>query len=445
LVEDPQVVAGGFEERFLALPERVILDVARDHQRYFGVRRADGSLMPCYLAVVNTAQKPANIRRGNDRVMRARLSDAKFFYEEDLKKPLGSRGVALDQVMFQKRLGSVGDKVKRISALAVAVGEQLGLKAAEQEVVRQGAALCKCDLVTLMVGEFPELQGEMGRAYALAQGIEPAVADAIREHYRPKGGGDPVAEGTPGALLALADRLDTLVGCCAINIMPTGSADPLALRRAAIGVLRTLITHRWPIAVDDLVKIAHAGLAGIKLDLDGAEVQHKLSGFLRHRLRGLLADSFPQDVVDACLDADARIPHDVALRVNALAQLPEDHRQSVGEVFKRAQNIAKEAPVGAPVAPGTVSGEVHASEQALFDAFGRLGLALEQARAAGDYGHALSAISDFAPVLGRFFTDVFVMTDEVPVRENRLRLMSAIHGACSGFASFNLLGKPAAN
>lgn len=441
LVEDPQVVAGSFEERFLSLPERVILDVARDHQRYFGLRRADGSLMPAYLAVANTAVVPDNVRRGNDRVMRARLADAKFFYDEDLKRPLASRAKDLDAVMFQKRLGSVGDKVRRLERLSTVIGEMLGLPGGDIEVAEEAARLCKCDLVTLMVGEFPELQGEMGRAYALVQGEDARIADAIAEHYSPKGASDPTAKSTCGAVVALADRLDTLVGCCAINIMPSGSADPLGLRRAAIGLLRTLIDHAWPLELESLVRAAHTGFAPERLDLSADETVLKLHGFLRHRLRGVLSDSYPQDAVDACLDADASKPHDVALRVAAVAKLDAEERAQVGEVFKRATNIAKEAPEGKAVEPSRVSSAVHPSEGALFDAYRQLEGTLAEARANGDYLQSLSAISKFSPVLAKFFDDVFVMTEELPVRENRLRLMAGLVGNCAGLASFNLLAK----
>jgi glycyl-tRNA synthetase beta chain len=441
LVEDPQVVAGSFEARFLELPERVILDVARDHQRYFGVRDESGALMPNYLAVVNTAQMPDNVRRGNDRVMRARLADAKFFYDADLERPLGSRRVDLDNVMFQKRLGSVGEKVSRLVRLSRVIGAELGLSEQEIATAASAAELCKCDLVTLMVGEFPELQGEMGKSYALAQGVNPDVAEAIAGHYSPKGASDPTAKSSAGAIVALADRLDTLVGCCAINIMPSGSADPLALRRTAIGLLRTLIDHRWGLDVAVLVRAAHREFDGVQLDLSADETVLKLSGFLRHRLRGVLTEQLPQDAVDACLDADAGRPHDVALRARALSELDPSNRLSVGEVFKRAANIAKDAPAGDPVDPATIEDQVHPSEQALFGAFRDLATALGAESDVPDYASVLAAISEFSPVLGRFFEDVFVMTEEAAVRDNRLRMMAAIHSNCSRFASFNLLAK----
>jgi glycyl-tRNA synthetase beta chain len=439
LVEEPQVVVGTFEAKFLALPERVILDVAKGHQRYFGVRDQHGGLLPKYLAVVGTALKPANIQLGNDRVMRARLADAQFFYNEDLKIPLGKRGAELDGILFHKRLGSVGDKVRRVGQLLPLIGQQLGLSAEVIATASAGAALAKCDLVSLMVRELPELQGEMGAAYGLAQGLPPAVAAVIAEHYQPRGADDPVAEHEAGALLAVVDRLDTLVGCFAIGLLPTGAADPLALRRAAIGLLRTLLAKRWRIGLGEAIQTAHAAFAGVKLDLDGQATADKLGGFLRQRLRGVLSE--PGDVVDACVAASADDPYDVQLRAQALGKIEESVRSSAGEVFKRAANIAREAPPGDLVPPASVQAEVHPSEARAFQAFHSLTQALGGGTSAADYERALTAIAAFAPILAQFFEDIFVMVEDLPLRSNRLRLMRETHIACSRFANFNLLVK----
>jgi glycyl-tRNA synthetase beta chain len=443
LVEEPHIVDGGFEPAFLALPERVILDVAKGHQRYFGLRGADGRLLPKYLAVVNTAEKPDNVRHGNDRVMRARLSDARFFYTEDLKTPLEKRRAALDGIVFHKRLGSVGDKVRRVERLVAEIGGLLGLDEKTVSVAIRGAALAKCDLVTLMVGELPELQGEMGHAYALAQGVDSAVADVIAEHYFPRGADDPCAASAAGALLSIAERVDTLTGSCAINVMPTGTADPLALRRAAIGLLRTLLERGWELSVPAAVTTAHGGFEASRLDLDAGATADRLSSFLAQRLRGLLANQLPSDVVDACITAGHDAPTDVARRARALATIAPEVRASAGEVLKRATNIAKDAPAGPAIAPGEVSADVHPSEKAVFDAFRALRSTIERP-GVRDYESSLDAIARFAPVLGKFFQDVFVMTDDTKVRENRLRLMREIQRACSTIANFNLLAKEAA-
>lgn len=437
LVEDAKVVVGQFEEVFLKLPEEVILNVARGHQRYFGVRDASGKLMPRYLAVVGTAENPGNVQRGNDRVMRARLSDARFFHETDLAHPLGDRAPKLDEVTFHKRLGSIGDKVRRMEKLVSALGSELGLAPVTVTAAKRGTALCKCDLVTLMVGEIPELQGEVGRTYALLQGVEPAIADVIAQHYQPKGAEDPTAPSAAGALVALADRIDTLVGCFAIGQVPSGNADPLALRRATLGVLRTLLDHQWDLSLGNAMRVAYDAYEGVKLDLSAEETVDKLRTFCRDRLRGLL--SLPTDVVDACLAAEADRPLDASLRAQALAKIDAEQRALVGEVFKRAANIARDAKEGEPVAPGTLGGEVHPSELRLFAAVASLKQSLAQARARREYPLALGAIAEFAPILAQYFVDVFVMSEDLAVRDNRLRQMRDIHRTCSTLANFDLL------
>lgn len=437
LVEDAKVLVGQFEDVFLKLPEAVILNVARGHQRYFGVRDQRGKLMPRYLAVVGTAENPANVQRGNDRVMRARLSDARFFHETDLAHPLGDRAQKLGDVTFHKRLGSIGDKVRRMEKLVSALGGELGLDSPTVATAKQGTALCKCDLVTLMVGEIPELQGEVGRTYALLQGVAPAVADVIAEHYQPKGAEEPTAASRAGALVAIADRLDTLVGCFAIGQVPSGNADPLALRRATLGVLRTLLDRQWDLSLDRAMRAAYAGYQGVKLDQSADETVDKLRAFFRDRLRGLLSQ--PSDVIDACLAAEADRPLDASLRAEALAKIDAGQRAIVGEVFKRAANIARDAKEGEPVAPGTLSTDVHPSEQRLFDAVSSLKQKLAQARARREYPLALGAIAEFAPILAQYFVDVFVMSEDLAVRDNRLRQMRDIHRTCSTLANFDLL------
>ena len=437
LVEDPQIIAGDFDPSFLALPERVILDVAKGHQRYFGIRDLEGKLLPKYLAVAGTALNPQKIQAGNDRVMRARLADAKFFYEEDLKRPLSERRAALDNVVFHKRLGSIGDKVRRVEVLTAELGALLALPAGVREAAVAGFGLAKCDLVTLMVGELPELQGEMGMAYALEQGVARDVATVIAEHYQPRGADDPTAPSEPGALAALADRVDTLVGCFAVGLVPTGAADPLALRRAGIGLIRTLLDRQWDLPLDAAIERALHGYRGVKLDLGLDETKAKLLEFLRLRLRGVLTE--PQDVIDACIAVSPERPYDVALRASALAALDAETRLGVGEVFKRAANIAKDAPTGAPVAPQELGSEVHPSEQVVFDQLTALRTSLAELENRSDYPSALRAISGFAPTLGQFFEDVFVMVEDPDLRNNRLRLMREIHETCSSLANFNQL------
>ncbi len=439
LVEEPYVVVGGFDNAFLELPEDVILAVAKGHQRYFGARGADGRLAPIYLAVAGTAESLANVRRGNDRVMRARLSDAQFFFNEDLKVPLQNRRAQLKGIVFQDRLGTVLDKVERVEKLVQVLGGMASLPAQTVADAVEGASIAKCDLSSFMVGEFPELQGEMGRVYALKQGRRPEVADVIRGHYQPKGASDETPSSDASALVGLADRVDTLVGCFAVGLSPTGAADPYALRRACLGALRTVLDRGYGLSLRSVFALAFKGFEDKKLELDEAATVDKLSDFFRDRLRGLLVERFPNDVVDACLAAGHDRPTDLVDRVIALEKLDVGLRTKAGEVFKRATNIAKDAPAGDPVEPTKLDPESHATETAVYRALGDLDNKLRDVQRARDYPQAFAAMAAFAPLLGAFFEDVFVMTDNAVIRENRLRLMRAISQRCSGIAHFNLL------
>lgn len=436
LVEEPFVIVGSFEDSFLELPERVILEVAKGHQRYFGIRDANGKLLPKYLAVVNTALEPELIKKGNDRVMRARLADAQFFYREDVKAPLVGKREKLAHVVFQKRLGSVLEKVVRIETLTRKIGALLGLSSEIIETAVRGAELSKCDLVSYMVGEFPELQGEMGAAYAKVQGTPPAVADVIRDHYRPKGASDEVAPSDASALVAIADRTDSLVGCFAIGLSPTGAADPFALRRATLGILRTLLDRNLDLSLRDLYAAAFAGYTGVKLDLSESDLLAKLADFTTERLRGLLEQTFPADVVRAAIGASSDRPVDVKARVIALAALDHETRSKVGEVFKRAQNIAKQAPEGEPSPPPK---DAHASESALFEAWIRFRARADENLAAKDHAGLLREVAAIAPTMAKYFEDVLVMSDDVAIRDSRLKLMRSIAARCSAIAKLELL------
>ena len=437
LVEEPHVIVGGYDEEFLELPERVILEVAKGHQRYFGVRSASGELLPRYLSVVNTAEHPANIRRGNDRVMRARLADARFFYREDMKIPLADRRAKLAGIVFQKRLGTVLGKAERVERLSRELGLLLMLPEPTLMAAAGGAHLAKCDLVSLMVGELPELQGEMGKAYALAQGVAPEVADVINAHYMPRGASDATAPSDAGALVAMADRLDTLVGCFAVGLTPTGAADPYGLRRACLGVLRTALDRGFDLRLGDAFRAAYDGYGGVKLDLGKDELAQKLGDFFSDRLRGLLEAHFPTDAVAACLAVAADRPLDVRARAAAIAGLDAATRAGVGEVFKRASNIAANAPAGDPAPPPAGA---HASETALHEGFLSLRGALQRKAAEGDYAAAFREVAGFAPLLSRYFVDVFVMDPDLAVRDGRLRLMRAISETCGSLAKLELLG-----
>jgi len=312
LVEEPHVVVGSFEPEYLALPAAVIRAVARGHQKYFVVEKSADGLLPHYLTVANTANVPAKVAKGNDRVMRARLADAKFFFDEDKKVDFATRLEKLNGIVFHARLGTVKNKVERLEELSALIAQDLGLSDAQKKQIARATLLCKGDLVSLMVGEFPELQGHMGRVYALEAGEDPAVAEAIRDHYKPVSADSAIADSDVAAVLALADRLDSLVGCFAIGLAPTGAADPYALRRACIAILRTLIEsvpRNEAYARLDLARLF--GLAydqlSVKLDLSRDETVAKVSEFARERMRGILGNATSTPVADAVLAGHAWI------------------------------------------------------------------------------------------------------------------------------------------
>jgi glycyl-tRNA synthetase beta chain len=359
LVEEPFVVTGSFDPGFLVLPAAVIRAVARGHQRYFCVEKDADTLLPHYVTVVNTALDVPTIARGNDRVMRARLSDARFFFEEDKKAKLEDRVAKLSGIVFHNKLGTVREKVARIEALAGHIASSLGLSPAAKGEVERAAHLCKFDLVALMVGEFPELQGEMGRAYAKHAGEADAVADAVRDHYRPAFATDAVAPSDVSAAVALADRLDTLAGCFAVGLEPSGAADPYALRRACIAVLRTLLDKGQAdarYAKLDLLALLERARAGYTapLEKDAATMLATLAPFATERLRGLLASATSSAVADAVVtdtapaapDALVRHPVHGLARARALHAVVSEAQPWLGQaktVAKRLSGISKQS------------------------------------------------------------------------------------------------------
>ncbi|RYZ65636.1 MAG: glycine--tRNA ligase subunit beta, partial [Proteobacteria bacterium] len=315
--------------------------------RYFCLEKPDGSLLPQYLSVVNTALDPARIAKGQDRVMRARLSDAAFFFAEDKKVDLESRVEKLSGIVFHVRLGTVREKVARIERLAVLLAKELGASDELASKVHLGAHLCKFDLVSLMVGEFPELQGEMGRAYALARGLDAEVAGAVSEHYKPIGAEGELPAGLVATCVALADRLDTLAGCFAVGLEPTGTADPYALRRNDIAVLRFFLDAPQTGGLEKLASLdlgtlfglAYDGLTGIKLDLDRDAAVKKLLGFSYDRLRNLLAQRTSSQAADVAL-AGAAQEH-AAYPALAAAKAKAIHAASGEAWLAKAKLVAK--------------------------------------------------------------------------------------------------------
>ncbi len=432
LVEEPHVVTGSFEAKYLALPAAVIRSVARGHQKYFCVQKADGALVPHYLTVVNTANDPARIAKGNDRVMRARLADASFFFEEDRKAKLEDRVEKLAGIVFHNRLGTVREKVARIELLAKTIAESLKLPASTVQLVVRAAHLCKFDLVSLMVGEFPELQGDMGAVYAANAGEPAEVANAVRDHYRPIGAEGPVAADDVSACVALADRLDTLVGCFAVGLSPTGTADPFALRRACIAVLRTLVDgaeRNGDYADLSLAKLfgdAYAGFEGKKLDLSREEAVTKVSAFTVERLRGVAAGVTSSHVADAVsATGDVDHPSWFVSRAKGLHHVvthpaAQEWLGKAKTVAKRLAGISKESK---PVFHEKAAFEKD-DDAAIVDLVGKVDVFTKALTTEAEVVKALEQVANLAARLDDIFTRTLVNDPNDARTPKRLELLS---------------------
>jgi glycyl-tRNA synthetase beta chain len=440
LVEWPRAIAGDFEPRFLDLPREVLISTLQQHQRYFPVADAGGKLMPHFITVSNIeSSDPAKVRAGNERVVRPRLSDAAFFWSQDRKQPLAARRDGLDAVTFQAKLGSIGDKVRRVKTLA---GEIALLIDADRAKAERAADLAKCDLLTSMVGEFPELQGTMGRYYARADGEEAEVAVAIDEHYLPRGAGGQLPGTGAGIAVALADKLDTLAGIFAIGQKPSGTKDPFGLRRAAIGVLRILLEKKLDLDLRALVTRAIA-----MQPLRGDLTEQELWAYLLERLRAYLLDPASAATVagttteafDAVAESRPVSPLDFVARLAALVKFraaPE--AASLTAANKRIANILRKADAAA-------SGEVDVSllrepaEKALHEALAAQYADVERALTKRDYASALSKLSMLRPAVDSFFDGVMVNADDPALRRNRLALLAQLRGLFTRIADLSCL------
>ena len=474
LVEWPVALAGRFEERFLSLPREVLISTLQDHQRYFAVEDSLGRLMSHFITVSNIESRdPAKVREGNERVVRPRLADAAFFWEQDRKQPLAARREALDAVTFQAKLGSLGDKSRRVRVLTGEIAAVSGRDRGESE---RAAELCKCDLLTAMVGEFPELQGIMGTYYALSDGESPEVAVAIREHYLPRAAGDKLPATHAGVALAIADKLDTLVGIFAIGEKPTGTKDPFGLRRAALGVLRILIEKGLDLDLRHFIRLA---LEGVRSDNErirnataaanpaarapghskapptAEAVAGEVYDFLMERLRAYYLErsdktdpalgstiggaTITTEMFDATLATKPSSPVDFDARLKALSaflELPE--AASLTAANKRIANILRktgEKPDGEVIVE-TLREE---AEVRLFDAMRSLRGAVSAATAQREYANALGRLAQLRPAIDAFFDQVMVMDEDPKLRANRLALLAQLHALFSGVADLSRL------
>jgi glycyl-tRNA synthetase beta chain len=431
LTEWPVALVGSFEPRFLELPAEVLVATMQDHQRYFPVRGTDGALMPRFVAVANLESKDeAQVRAGNERVIRPRLADAEFFYAADRKTRLEARREAQGAVTFQAQLGSLADKSARITALAAQIARIAGFDVA---AAQRAAELAKCDLLTAMVCEFPELQGVMGRYYARHDGEPEEVATAIAEQYQPRFAGDALPASGAGLTLAVADKLDTLVGIFAIGQKPTGTKDPYGLRRAAIGVLRILIETGIALDLRELIRIALDSVAADIVRLGGKPpsdgLAEEIYAYMMERLRAWYLEAgggVTTEMFDAVLDTRPASPLDFDHRLRALTgflALPE--AAGLTAANKRIANILKKAgeQPSPRVDPGLLADP---AERRLATDVEALRLDVERLVTARRYSDALSRLASLRASVDAFFDEVMVMADDVRVRANRLALLAAL-------------------
>jgi glycyl-tRNA synthetase beta chain len=408
----------------------------KSHQKYFTVVDTAGKLLPWFITISNMqAADMGQIRAGNERVLRARLSDARFFWEEDLKTPLRGRVAGLGSVVYQERLGTYLEKVERIKELARWLAREAG--GASEEDAERAAFLCKADLVTGMVGEFPELQGVMGRHYALHAGEKPAVAEALLEAYLPRSAGDALPQTGLGAILSVSDRVDTICGIFGIGMAPSGSEDPHALRRHTLAVINILAERAWPIHLHSLVEFAILALAG-KHTSSPEQLRADVLEFFRGRLENLhTAAGAKVDVVRAVLSAGFdRLP-EVRRRIDALDEIRgREDFEPLAVTFKRVANI---------VPPGfegeiDVARCIEAPERELAVAVTAVRGDVDALVRGRDYLGALCKIAELRPVVDRFFDGVMVMAEDPKVRDNRLALLAAVASLFANLADFRQLG-----
>ena len=425
LTEWPVPLLGSFDKSFLSLPKEVIVATLTSHQRYFPVADKSGDLLPRFITIANLVSKaPDRVRDGNERVIRARLADAAFFWESDRRVRLADRRDALRDVVYQRGLGSINDKSARVAKLAVTAGSQVGV---ETPAIERAAALAKCDLLTGMVGEFPELQGVMGRYYAAADGEPGAVAEAIGEQYLPRFAGDALPETVAGQALAIADKLDTIAGIFALGKKPSGNRDPFGLRRSALGIVRIIIERGLDLDINALVAATVADQP--VRDKDEKELSESLYDFITERMRayyldrktGLTPEMFAAVMAKrpvSLLDFDERLK-----AVAAFVKL--EPASSLAAANKRIGNILKQAGVdgGASIDQSLIT---EPAETVLFESVVKAQQAVAPLLESRDYTNVLTTLADLRDPVDGFFDDVMVMTDDEALRNNRLALLAEL-------------------
>jgi glycyl-tRNA synthetase beta chain len=424
LVESPAILSGSFDSRYLKLPPEVVITPMREHQRYFPVWDERGKLIPRFIACANGPVDKDLVRRGNEKVLRARLQDAEFFFQEDLKTPLEARVQQLKKVVHLEGLGTVYDKTERIVRLSNYLSASLALTEHQKKVAERAAYLSKADLVSSMVFEFPELQGIMGGYYARASREDKDVCRAIRDHYKPRFAGDKAPVAKPGAVVAIADKVDNLTGCFALGLEPTGSQDPYALRRQALGVCHIILYQEFNFSLEELIAAAYENLSAMKPALSLEEVKDKLMEFFRARLRSLFINSgYAYDAVEASLGPSLDRVLLVQKRLEAITlgrHKPEF--EFLLTAYTRAAHLARQAE-SEKIDPGRLCEE---SEQQLYHLWMSIKKEIHPLLQKGKYREALLRGAALAGPLDRFFSQVMVMAEDKDLRDNRLALLKDI-------------------
>ena len=433
LVEYPTALCGRFEEKYLELPAEAVITPMRDHQRYFPVKTAEGKLLPLFITVRNGGTEYLEtVQHGNERVLKARLEDAQFFFNEDRKRSLEEHREKLRTVVFQEGLGTVYEKSERLEKLAAFLADALQADEKTRKHALRAAKLCKADLVTGMVTEFTELQGIMGREYAKLDGECEKVAIAIDEHYMPRFAGDSQPKTPAGRIVSFADKMDTIVGTFSRGKIPTGSQDPFALRRQALGLVNMVVEAKYSLSLSAVVDLA-MDLYGMEDEKARAKMQQDVADFMRLRLKNVLADrNIRYDVVDAVL-ADVDDLYAVMLRAEAVAKfIQEDGAEKKIQAFVRAGNLAKNAE-SAEVREDLFREDV---ETSLYQAYVSTESSVESLVAGGDYHGAIDALTELSQPIDAFFDGVMVMDKEEAVKNNRLGLLKSVDALIGRVADF---------
>ena len=427
LVEWPTALCGGFEESYLTLPDAAIITPMKDHQRYFPLVDQDGKLLPMFLTVRNGSDHSIEVvQAGNERVLRARLDDAKFFFNEDRKKPLIDRQDGLTKIVFQEGLGNLADKTERLLKLGRVFGEECGLHEDAAVVLERATELAKTDLTTGMVTEFTELQGVMGKEYALLDGESPEVAEAIFEQYLPRFAGDVLPQTEAGKVLSIIDKVDNIVATFSRGLIPTGSQDPYALRRQTIGILNILLGSEWNISLRPIFK-ASMELLNVASDKQ-EELLNQVEEFFTLRLKNIFLDrEVPHHVIDLLLSNNELSVADAEGLVNALLANRIDENVELVQAYTRMYNLVKD------VEYTGVNSDLlkEDAEKALFEAASKASEASLAAWEAGDYAAVVAVPATLVPTINQFFEDVMVMDKDEAIKANRLQLVRLAYSVMS--------------